>query len=513
MSELCSGESVAIFSSVLQIKNDIKNFCVLPDGFADCVQLVDLLDETRQKWKNDVVNLTKEIEQLKKNVEVVTMEKIVLQDKLIQCQAMLLEQECNKTDDDVTVDSIDSHATYTIKNGAPIDHDPESNFEVEEGNDDDLEKTPVAFALSTTSCTATLPQIDIANPETKTDGSPFKSEPNVNIQETPKLPRPPLAKMRRSMSMPLPAPMKEDTVTALRSSSVKTNCSPSRKSKNISYKDVVDNKDHDIHSRRIFTRQKCMTCKEVIKFGYYIRRCKDCKVIWHLQCQLGPCVPFKTVPKSVDGRIRLNDCCTDYKPRLPHPVRRCVLALEKMLDSKLLYSTRYDHQAVKNFLSECIYSKNVDIPNAPEIISNTLLHFLEELREPLILKTSHEEFLVAIESLDNDELYAAIDDLPKINRYTLAYLCLHWKKVVQNASANNLTVERLGMKVMKVLMRIGNSDLLDQHIRVFERLMDIEECVWEKIIEADCYDGPAKGSASTLIRAQSARDSCCIIPE
>ena len=49
------------------------------------------------------------------------------------------------------------------------------------------------------------------------------------------------------------------------------------------------------------------------------------------------CIPFKEVQKPSNGRLKLLDYCSDIRPRIPHPIIRCVTVLDGMLDSPDLY--------------------------------------------------------------------------------------------------------------------------------------------------------------------------------
>lgn len=61
----------------------------------------------------------------------------------------------------------------------------------------------------------------------------------------------------------------------------------------------------------------------------------------------------------------------------------------------------------------------------------------------MIPTSSYKEFIDAVEKNDEELLTAAISELPIPNRDTLAYLCVHWQKVAENQSVNQMPLENL----------------------------------------------------------------------
>lgn len=124
----------------------------------------------------------------------------------------------------------------------------------------------------------------------------------------------------------------------------------------------------------------------------------------------------------------------------------------------------------------------------PEVISRALLKFLAELRDPLILKTSIDEFLAACNEPTDVELENVINELPIVHKNTLAFLCLHWQNVLDKSEINKLTSEALGREISPVLMRISQSTSnFEQYVQIFNRMMGLEQCFWKEIIEQDSH--------------------------
>lgn len=127
--------------------------------------------------------------------------------------------------------------------------------------------------------------------------------------------------------------------------------------------------------------------------------------------------------------------------------------------------------------------------SSARLISQALLKFLSELREPVILKTSSDEFLVACQNPEDAELESVILDLPKPHRNTLAYLFLHFKRIFEKSQINGLTPSQLAPKIISVLMRVnldtGNSE---KFINIFIRLANLGNSFYERVIEEDAQE-------------------------
>uniref|UniRef100_A0AC34RC18 Uncharacterized protein n=1 Tax=Panagrolaimus sp. JU765 TaxID=591449 RepID=A0AC34RC18_9BILA len=254
----------------------------------------------------------------------------------------------------------------------------------------------------------------------------------------------------------------------------------------------IENRRHNFKIRRAFIKAMCMSCKQPMHFGIEAVRCKCCKWMCHAKCRenVGSCIPFKEVPKNVDGRLRLVDYCAEIRPRLPHPILRCVGALDKMLDSDGLYVKDADPKEVEKLTYDCIHKKFFTNCSdfSPEVISKAVLHFLSEIRDCLILKTSHDELMTAADSTDPTEFETVITDLPRAHRNTLAFLCLHWKKIIQN-QVNGIDANQLASVVMPVLMKTQiDEQNHERFTRLFVRLLNLENAFWEGIIEEDAQD-------------------------
>ncbi|CAI5446545.1 unnamed protein product [Caenorhabditis angaria] len=220
---------------------------------------------------------------------------------------------------------------------------------------------------------------------------------------------------------------------------------------------------------------KCDECHQVI-FANRSQKCRDCHQTVHKHCTGRlrlPCVPRqKTIatPKSANRNVkreyRLQDFCTNAKPMIPFPVVHCVVALEKRaLTQEGLYRVPGSTRTVTSLLDELRTSRtvpNLDLQDC-EVITETLKRFLRDLRDPLVPKTSREEFMVAANQFTTDpdqgrlSLNKVICELPQANRDTMAYLFLHWRKVVAVSEFNKMPKENMARVLAPCVMGIPTS--------------------------------------------------------
>ncbi|CAD6199390.1 unnamed protein product [Caenorhabditis auriculariae] len=217
---------------------------------------------------------------------------------------------------------------------------------------------------------------------------------------------------------------------------------------------------------------KCDECHTTITlFSGKALRCKDCHQEVHKNCATRlplPCIPRQkciATPKSA-GRTnkrvyRLQDFCTQSKPMIPFPVVHCVIALErKGLHVEGLYRVPGSKTAVLMLLNELRTSRSVPRLHLqdPEVITETLKRFLDGLLDPLVPRTSRDEFITAAALYTSDPdagmraLNKAICELPQPHRDTMAYLFVHWEKVVASADMNKMPARNMARVLAPCVM-------------------------------------------------------------
>uniref|UniRef100_A0A1I7TM02 Rac GTPase-activating protein 1 n=1 Tax=Caenorhabditis tropicalis TaxID=1561998 RepID=A0A1I7TM02_9PELO len=257
--------------------------------------------------------------------------------------------------------------------------------------------------------------------------------------------------------------------------------------------------------------KKCDKCGVVLKLATSMK-CRDCHQVVHKVCcdRLHlPCIPRpKTMmtPKSASrgaktgaGEFRLQDFCTAAKPMIPAPVIHCVVALEaRGLTQEGIYRVPGQTRTVTMLLDE-LRSKTV--PNVSlhdvEVITDTLKRFLRDLKDPLIPRTSRQELIAAsnLYSTDPDNgrlaLNRVICELPQANRDTLAYLFIHWRKVIAQSSRNKMNCEAMARMVAPAVMghpikqtqsqAIAGRDMQDCH-RAITALFEFDDVYWQRFL-------------------------------
>ncbi|CAI2349343.1 unnamed protein product [Caenorhabditis sp. 36 PRJEB53466] len=235
-------------------------------------------------------------------------------------------------------------------------------------------------------------------------------------------------------------------------------------------------------------------------------KCKDCHQVVHKSCcnKLHlPCIPRPKnlmTPKSTSRNqkleYRLQDFCTLAKPMIPSAVIHCVVALEAHgLGQEGLYRVPGPIRTVTALLDE-LRSKTV--PNVSlqdvEVVTETLKRFLRELRDPLVPRTSRQEFIAAATMFATDPddgrlaLNKAICELPHANRDTMSYLFVHWRKVISHSDRNKMTAENMArvlapcvMGLPKVTQPSVNRDVRDCE-RTLMALFSFDDIYWQRFL-------------------------------
>ncbi|EGT34698.1 CBN-CYK-4 protein [Caenorhabditis brenneri] len=270
-------------------------------------------------------------------------------------------------------------------------------------------------------------------------------------------------------------------------------------------------RQHTFMEAGIKAMRKCDKCGTALKLATSMK-CRDCHQVVHRNCcgKLHlPCIPRpKTLmtPKSAGrggktgtGEFRLQDFCTAAKPMIPSAVIHCVVALEaRGLTQEGIYRVPGQTRTVTLLLDE-LRSKTV--PNVAlhdvEVITDTLKRFLRDLKDPLIPRTSRQELIAAsnLYSTDPDNgrlaLNRVICELPQANRDTLAYLFIHWRKVIAQSSRNKMNCEAMARMVAPAVMghpikqtqsqAIAGRDMQDCH-RAITALFEFDDVYWQRFL-------------------------------
>jgi len=240
----------------------------------------------------------------------------------------------------------------------------------------------------------------------------------------------------------------------------------------------------------------CAVCNRQINIMSKVSQCDSCKVCAHESCKNRvplPCLPASSFSNTLgkdDSRRALPDFCPTNPPFIPALLIRCIFELEHdRLKTEGIYQMPGSKEDVLRLYKE--FSKCVPnlILESTQVITDCIKMFLRKLKEPLIPRSSYNEFM---QSADDDEkLVEAIEDLPDTNRDTLAYLCLHLQKVALNSRVNKISVEDLAASLCQSILSSNvlspsgyvskNNDPFDEAVRqrfVLERLLTMPADFW-----------------------------------
>ncbi|CAD6194758.1 unnamed protein product [Caenorhabditis auriculariae] len=252
--------------------------------------------------------------------------------------------------------------------------------------------------------------------------------------------------------------------------------------------------------------QKCDECQMIVLPMSNGSRCVDCHQVVHRKCErklYTPCVPRKKdIPNTRRTRnaivksLKLQNYCTDAQPMIPFLVIHVVVAIEKKgLHIENLYLAPGQMNATLCVLDELLTS--VKVPRLdlrdPEILTEVLKAFLDGLQDPLVPRTSREEFIAAADLFFRDEqegvvqLDKAICELPPPNRDTLSYLFVHWKKLSEASERREEILARcLAQHVMgrSTTLRTGRTLERDRVCceKVLQALFNFDLSYWRQFL-------------------------------
>ncbi|XP_049819173.1 rac GTPase-activating protein 1 [Aethina tumida] len=201
-------------------------------------------------------------------------------------------------------------------------------------------------------------------------------------------------------------------------------------------------RQHVLHQRQMIIPDTCGLCQTRIRFGKTALKCKDCKVLCHLDCKdklPKICVPVLNTPTQKNMLGVISDYTPTIAPMVPGILIHCINEIELRGLSEIgLYRIPGSERDVKMLKERFLKGKSAPILNQLDIhvVCGALKDFLRSLSEPIVTFGLWKTFVSAIASPNRDDvvpaLYQAIAELPQPNRDTLAYLILHLKKVAES---------------------------------------------------------------------------------
>uniref|UniRef100_UPI0037E9ACEC rac GTPase-activating protein 1 n=1 Tax=Semicossyphus pulcher TaxID=241346 RepID=UPI0037E9ACEC len=202
-------------------------------------------------------------------------------------------------------------------------------------------------------------------------------------------------------------------------------------------------RQHEFVSKTVIKPESCVPCGKRIKFGKLSLKCRDCRVVSHLECRDRcplPCIPNLGATPVKIGEGVLADYVPDTSPMIPPLVVHCISEIEQRgLHEAGLYRLSGADRTVKELKEKFLRSKNVPVLSKVDdihAITGLLKDFLRNLKEPLLTFRLNRPFMDAAEVSDDDNsialMYQTIGELPLGNRDTLAFLVLHLQRVADS---------------------------------------------------------------------------------
>ncbi|WKY03410.1 hypothetical protein Q1695_004838 [Nippostrongylus brasiliensis] len=255
-----------------------------------------------------------------------------------------------------------------------------------------------------------------------------------------------------------------------------------------------------------FKITSCDVCHGGINFAAKpAYKCHDCLQLTHVSCSsrlILPCVPRTAImPRTPNKRgqqvYHLQEFCPATPPMIAFPIIYCVVDLENRgLSREGLYRVpgRKDH--VQSVLNELRTSRGIPklCIQETEVVVDVIKSFLKDLRDPLVPKSSREEFIRAAQTNNILALNVAVCDLPQPNRDTLSYLMLHLQRVEALKNVNKMSAENiarcLAMSIMgqtvypRGEIHVASNDAREKERSVLQ-MLKMSSDYWMQFLETD----------------------------
>ncbi|XP_061665880.1 rac GTPase-activating protein 1 isoform X2 [Syngnathoides biaculeatus] len=210
---------------------------------------------------------------------------------------------------------------------------------------------------------------------------------------------------------------------------------------------------HVFLSKTVIRPEMCLPCGKRIRFGRAALKCRNCRMVSHTECKqrcAETCVPGAAAANA--EQVSLEDFAPATHPRIPPLIVACVKEIERRgLQERGLYRVPGGERQVKELRDRFLGGKKpqFQLSNVSDVhvVCGFLKDFLRKLKEPLVTFKLHRNFMAASEMSDDQKSTATVirtvAELPKPHRDTLAFLMLHFHKVMQSPKCqmdqNNLS--------------------------------------------------------------------------
>ncbi|XP_028854919.1 rac GTPase-activating protein 1-like [Denticeps clupeoides] len=255
---------------------------------------------------------------------------------------------------------------------------------------------------------------------------------------------------------------------------------------------------HIFSSKTVIRPETCTPCGKRIKFGKLSLRCRECRIVAHVECRNRcplPCSPVNNSERCVQGPLA--EYVPASSPMIPPLLVQCASEIEmRGLHEVGLYRVSGPDRVVKE-LKETFLRTKTALPLARvddvHAITGLLKDFLRNLPEPLLTFRLNRAFMQAAEIGDHDNSIAAtfqtISQLPVPNRDTLAFLMLHLQRVAGSPATK---MDQVNLARVFGPTIVGHAVLEPDHMtllqdmqrqpRVVERLLGLPAEYWRRFV-------------------------------
>jgi len=267
----------------------------------------------------------------------------------------------------------------------------------------------------------------------------------------------------------------------------------------------INSRRHLFEQKTSKTGEKCGPCGKRFGFRGTVYRCVDCKAVAHQGCKENvpmPCIGIGSA-KHTPGKNHLYGL-TDYTPHQPPLVPgilvHCVNELERRgLVEVGLYRVPGSEREVKELKEKFLRGKgppNLNQIDDIHVLCGCIKDFLRGLRDTLIPNHQWSQFTQAVENPNQTEsesdIFQAIADLPAANRDTLAYLILHFQRIIQCLD-NKMTTQNLAKILAPTIVGYSSKDPepiavmaeLGVTTKCMETLLNIDGDFWSGYVDSD----------------------------
>ncbi|TKR65489.1 hypothetical protein L596_025885 [Steinernema carpocapsae] len=249
---------------------------------------------------------------------------------------------------------------------------------------------------------------------------------------------------------------------------------------------------HKAHNFKLFSTSlcdHCDFCDERFSLGYKkAEKCGDCHMKIHPNCKFHlrfPCAPRQNAKLSGKTTLDIYDFCSQQRRHLkiPYFVIQLISAAESRgLELQKIYNRIEDDAEVRKLFQKLLSSH--PFPKFEEeglvTITECLKRFLKVIRPSVIPEFMLAPFLFAANSKDNDEIREAVRSLEDARRHTLAYLCLHFQRVLRESEVNQMDLESLAKCVGPLLM--GKEKWNEKSATIMTKLLEMDAGFWVDIL-------------------------------